>query len=370
MPFMSPSLNLQTTGEWPMAIGIVVIGRNEGSRLGRCFESFGRSIGPIVYVDSGSVDDSVDLAKRAGLDVVELDSSAPFSAARARNAGFERLVSAHPATDLVMFVDGDCEIQPGWFEAARAAFHAEPRLAAAAGRLRERFPRASIYNRLCDMEWHTPPGETASCGGVAVYRVRALLESGGFNPRIIAGEEPELCVRLRRGGWKIVRLGAEMALHDAAMMRFGQWWKRAVRAGHAYAEGAALHGRSAERHFVRESASAWLYGCAIPCVILGGTWMLGPWGLAPAAVYPLLFVKIAVGRRRSHGDAWSGALLYAAACVIAKPAECLGQIRYWVHRALQVEPRLLEHKPGILNHRAAAAKRRAEAAPRKNRPGG
>lgn len=336
-----------TTTVTAQEIGVVVIGRNEGDRLRRCLESLRQNAAEIVYVDSGSTDGSVGLAQELDVDVVDLDASVPFTAARARNAGFERLMALHPQIPLVMFVDGDCEVFPGWLPAARRTFAADPRIAVAAGRLRERFPSASIYNRLCDLEWHVLAGEASSCGGIAVMRCDAFREAGKFDPQVIAGEEPDLCVRLRRCGWKIVRLADDMALHDAAMTRFSQWWKRAVRAGHAYAEGAARYGRSPERHFVRESVSGWLYGFVVPAVIVAGVALWGAWGLLPALVYPLLFAKIAIGRRRTHREDWPYVLLYAAACIVAKPAECLGQARYWIRRILRREPRIIEHKAPI-----------------------
>ena len=112
-------------------------------------------------------------------------------------------------------------------------------------RVRERHPDASPYNKLCDIEWNTPVGDAKSCGGDAMMRVSAFRQVGGFDAGVIAGEEPELCVRLRANGWTLERINAEMTLHDAAMTRFSQFWKRAKRAGHAYAEGAAVHGRGA-----------------------------------------------------------------------------------------------------------------------------
>jgi GT2 family glycosyltransferase len=325
-------------------VGIVVIGRNEGERLRRCLQSVRGQSRSIVYVDSGSADGSVELARALAVGVVELDRSIPFTAARARNAGVDLLMCRSPSTALVFFVDGDCEIRKGWIAAARDAFASNARLGAVAGRLRERFPEASIYNRLCDMEWDANPGEAKSCGGIAVVRASAFHEVGGFNPRLIAGEEPELCVRLRRSGWKIARLDVEMALHDAAMTRFSQWWKRSVRAGHAYAEGMALYGRTSERLWVREAASGWLFALVVPALIVGGFLSIGAWGLALVAVYPLLLVKIAAGRRRTRHDPWRWAFLYAGACIIAKPAEIVGQARYWLRRLLRREPKILEHK--------------------------
>ena len=138
-----------------------------------------------------------------------------------------------------------------------------------AGRLRERFPDRSVYNMLCDIEWNTPVGETKACGGNAMLRADALTQVGKYREDLIAGEEPELCVRLRASGWKIWRLDVEMALHDAAMTRFGQWWKRTKRAGYAFAQGAHLHGAPPERAGVRQSRSAWVWGLAIPVLAIG-----------------------------------------------------------------------------------------------------
>ncbi|HEV3304702.1 MAG TPA: glycosyltransferase family 2 protein [Planctomycetaceae bacterium] len=326
-------------------VGVVVIGRNEGERLRRCLVSVQGQAGLVFYVDSGSTDGSPAAAGALGAEVVQLDPSIPFSAARGRNAGLERLIELSSNVEFVLFVDGDCEVAKRFVEVGRQALVDDARVAAVAGRLRERFPERSVYNRLCDMEWDVAPGEATSCGGIALFRVSALREAGGFNPRIIAGEEPELCVRLRQFGWRIKRLPDEMATHDADMTRFSQWWKRAVRAGHAYAEGSAIHGRLPERHFVRESLSSLIYGVAIPLAILVAAVAISPWALVAVLIYPLQLVRIAAGRRRGHRDPWSFAFLYAGACLVAKPAECWGQTRYWFRRVLKRPPHIIQHKP-------------------------
>jgi GT2 family glycosyltransferase len=249
-------------------VGLVAIGRNEGKRLHQCLLSVLGKVAHVVYVDSGSTDGSIELARSLGVDVVELDLSTPFTAARGRNAGFHRLLQANPQIEFVQFVDGDCEVVEGWLERALHELESQSNVAVVCGRRRERFPEQSIYNRLCDIEWDTPVGEATACGGDSMMRVEAFQQVGGFNPTLIAGEEPELCVRLRQKGWKIFRLDAEMTLHDAQMTRFGQWWKRSLRAGHAYAEGAWLHGREPERHWVKESRSIWLWGLGVLPVTL------------------------------------------------------------------------------------------------------
>src|SRR5271154_4207050 len=91
-------------------IGAVVIGRNEGERLIRCFRSLRRYVDAVVYVDSGSTDGSVAAAKEAGAVVVDLDMSRPFTMARGRNAGLAKLREVYPDLGFVHFVDGDCEL--------------------------------------------------------------------------------------------------------------------------------------------------------------------------------------------------------------------------------------------------------------------
>ncbi|MEX2081495.1 MAG: glycosyltransferase family A protein, partial [Dehalococcoidia bacterium] len=153
---------------------------------------------PVIYVDSASSDESVAIARGAGCMVHELDASRPLSAARARNEGLDRLLASHPRLELIQFVDGDCEILPGWIEAARRELEAMPQVVIVCGRVRERSRARSIYSRLCDIDANRPPGETTSCGGLFMTRMAQFREVGGFEPSVVAGEEAELCLRLRR----------------------------------------------------------------------------------------------------------------------------------------------------------------------------
>jgi GT2 family glycosyltransferase len=216
-------------------LGAVVIGRNEGERLKRCLRSIPPGV-PIVYVDSASSDGSADYAREQGANVIELDMKVPFTAARARNEGFEALIQIEPRLKFVQFVDGDCEIEPGWLAVAIREMETDDLLAVVCGRRRERFPVASFYNALCDEEWNTPVGEAKDCGGDAVIRASGLRQAGSFDPVIVAGEEPELCKRLRGHGWLVRRIGAPMTIHDADMHHLHQWWRRTVRGGYGYAQ--------------------------------------------------------------------------------------------------------------------------------------
>lgn len=326
--------------------GAVAIGRNEGDRLVRCLESLRAALGgaaPIVYVDSGSADGSIERARALGAEVVELDLSAPFTAARARNAGLRALLRAHPGLAFVQFVDGDCELNAGWIPAAMDALAADERLAVACGRRRERFPSASVYNRLCDVEWDTPVGEATACGGDALIRVAALVAVGGYEDSMIAGEEPEMCLRLRRLGWRIRRLDAEMTLHDAAMTRLGQWWRRAVRSGHAYAEGAWRHGRGPERYDVRPVLSILVWSLAPPLFALALAWPTRGLSAALLLVYPIQALRTAWKCRARAGSARL-ALEYGLFMVLAKFAQAQGVLRFAVDRARGRRGRIIEYK--------------------------
>jgi glycosyltransferase involved in cell wall biosynthesis/GT2 family glycosyltransferase len=328
------------------SVGLVVIGRNEGERLQRCLTSVLRHTPAVVYVDSGSTDGSAARSRARGVAVVELDLSTPFTAARARNVGVDELLRLYPDLTFVQFVDGDCEIADGWLDAARRELEEDGGVAVACGRLRERNPQASVYNRLCDMEWDGPAGDVEACGGNAFMRVAAVRSVDGFRESLVAGEEPELCLRLRAEGWRVRRLGTQMALHDAAMTRFRQWWKRAVRGGQAFAECSWIHRAGPIRLWAREARSSWFWGLVLPALALAAAPLLPPLSLALLLGYLLLGLRVYRCRRR-FGSPPRDARLYAFFCVLAKFPQALGQLRY--HRN-----RLLSRRGGLIEYKTAA----------------
>lgn len=306
-------------------LGVVVIGRNEGERLRRCLDSMAGVAPVIAYVDSGSTDGSVQMARSRGVEVVELDMSVPFTAARARNAGFERLLQVSPDLDLVQFVDGDCEVISGWLEEATAFLRGREDVACVCGRLRERFPEHSVYNRLCDFEWDRAPGETEACGGIAMMRAGVFRELGAFREDMVAGEEPELCQRMRAKGWKVWRLPAAMAWHDAAMTRFGQWWKRSKRTGFGNAQRLWLTGAATDASIVRQTVRTWLWAAALPLATVASVWRFGWIGVVLLLLYPLQLLRIAMSVKRD----WRFKLERGFFLVLGKFPELLGQIQFW-----------------------------------------
>ncbi|MFK7943596.1 MAG: glycosyltransferase family 2 protein [Paracoccaceae bacterium] len=321
-------------------VGAVIIGRNEGDRLKACLASVQGLMGHVVYVDSGSTDESTSFARGVGAQVVELEKSVPFTAARARNAGLNALSMAVPSLSFVQFIDGDCMLQSDWPAIATAFLEANPNVAVACGRRRERMPGASIYNRMCDWEWDTPIGKAKACGGDALMRIAALQSVNGFNPTLIAGEEPELCLRLRQSGWQIWRLDVEMTLHDAAMLSVVQWWRRGVRGGHARAEGMALHGRMPAHHGVKETLRALAWALLLPGATAGLALVGVSWAWLLLLAYPAQAVRLARVFGWDQLVSWQRAGLL----VMVKFPEAIGILEYWSARLRNRRVALIEYK--------------------------
>jgi hypothetical protein len=245
-----------------------------------------------------------------------------------------------PEIAFVQFVDGDCEIDQGWIESALAFLLSHSELAAVSGKLRERNPNCSIYNWICDQEWDGPTGEVSSFGGIVMMRAEAFKALGGFRDDVIAGEEPELAVRLRAAGWHLWRLDCEMAVHDAAMTRFPQWWRRAVRSGYAFAHGSYLHGAPPERHWVWEARRAWIWGVWLPLGCLAAGLALGPWGWLAWLVYPLQMLRQTA---RNSGPLGERATL-AFYQLLSRFPEAMGELQFMRDRFLGQRSQLIEYK--------------------------
>ena len=320
-------------------LAAIVIGRNEGRRLVDCLSSIQSNHIHLVYVDSDSHDGSPLVAEKLNAQVIHLDMTEPFTAARARNAGCRAALASCPEVEFIQFVDGDCALDPEWIEKAAAFMQARPDVAIVFGRRRERFPERSVYNAMCDREWSGSPGPARECGGDIFVRVAALQDAGLYNSALIAGEEPELCVRLREKGWSVWRLDAEMTLHDADITTFGQWWRRTKRAGYAFASVATLHWSSPEAIWKRSLMRTIGWGAALPLAIVGASF-LHPAALALFGLYPLQIARLA----RREGWNRLGSWQYAFFDMLGKVAEFHGAMKFFVNRLLRRSQRIIEYK--------------------------
>lgn len=318
--------------------GVCVIGRNEGSRLTACLSSLGEFAARSVYVDSGSTDGSQANALALGVAVIELDSLIAFTAARARNAGYAALLKRHADLDYVQFIDGDCTLSSGWMAAAVGLLEARPEVALVCGRRRERFPERSPFNAMCDKEWNGPVGPIAECGGDFLVRTTSFSQVDGFRDSLIAGEEPELCLRLREKGWQIWRLDEEMTLHDANITRLGQWWRRTVRAGHAFAEVSWLHRNSPLRIWHRNVVRALGWSAVVALSLIGMA--ITPWSLLLLMVYPANIVRQAARGGLFTTASWRDAFFSN----LGKFAEAQGIAKFHSSRLFGRRSALIEYK--------------------------
>jgi GT2 family glycosyltransferase len=323
-------------------LGIVVIGRNEATRLDACFDALPCAATPMVYVDSGSNDDSPEIAERRGVRVIRL-STGPYTAARGRQIGFEDLCMRYPGLQYVQFVDGDCILASGWIERAAAFLTGHAQAAVVTGRLRERRAGASLLIRLVDVEWDLPIGEIDAVGGISLARVAAIRDVGGWLTELVAGEELDLSARLRARGWQLFRLPDDMALHDIGIRAFGELWRRAVRAGFSYAQLALRHGAHGYRRWARRAVGNVAYGALLPLLALTLLAVWRPGAVIVALVYVVLVLRIAWGRIR-RGDAPPFALLYGVVLTVCKVAAAIGTFQLLLTRVSGRRARLIEYK--------------------------
>jgi glycosyltransferase involved in cell wall biosynthesis len=313
------------------SLSIVIIGRNEGERLTRCLQSVALIRGvedkaELIYVDSASTDGSPQTARNFDAQVSVLHGGVQ-TAARARNAGWRRASSPY-----ILFLDGDTILNPNFIPSAFEVLVSDPAIAAVWGHRRELYPKRSIYNRVLDLDWIYPAGNADFCGGDVLMRRTALAEVEGYDPGLIAGEEPELCRRLRSRGYRIVHIDAPMTRHDLNMTRFTQYWRRATRAGYAYAEVSKRFRGSEDPLWVQESkrnirgGSFWIAWIAGGLVLLAfkSLWIL-PWFALLAA-----FSTRSAWKARSRAPGQKGLLLlYGVHSQLQQIPILVGQLRFF-----------------------------------------
>lgn len=313
-------------------VAVVVIGRNEGDRLVRCLESvwavdYPGSALDVIYVDSQSTDDSIDQAKQLNARVLEVNPERPCAAV-GRNAGWR-------ATDapFVLFLDGDTVLDPGFIRTALDAFTEDH--AVVFGHRREIATGDSLYNRVLDLDWIWPVGEVDFCGGDALMRRDALEAVDGYDESLIAGEEPDMCGRMRDIGYRVLHIDAAMTGHDMAMHRFSQYWRRATRTGHAYSEVSRRFADTPDRFWTAESRRNYVHAG----VLSGTPVAVGAATLATRSALP------AVGAALF----WSAIVARSATRAAWKQADLGTRVLYGVHSHFQQLPIAL----GQLSERAS-----------------
>ena len=314
-------------------VSVVVIGRNEGQRLEHCLTSvtqaaWGNTRYELIYVDSKSTDSSVALAQSLGATTHVLDDASPC-AAKARNLGWQAAKG-----EFVLFLDGDTQLHPDFVRQALATLQ-DAKLCAVWGHRRESRPEQSIYTKVLDLDWIYPTGRTLYFGGDVLVRRSALAQVNGFDASLKAGEEPELCARLRACGWEIEHLDAPMTQHDLAVNSMRAYWLRAYRSGIAYAEVAQRMRVQGDVLWQHESQRDFRHGLlfmAAPFLLLASAW------LAPVLAVTLVTFAVLFWLRTAYRCAWKA------------PGQWLLCAQYAVHAHFQKIPALF----GQLKWRKAA----------------
>ncbi|MEK7990908.1 MAG: glycosyltransferase [Thiotrichaceae bacterium] len=331
-----------------LKLSVVIIGRNEGVRLVRCIRSvqamsnFNRDDIEIIYVDSDSTDDSPTQAKILGAKVLVVHPERP-AAAIGRNAGLQAAQAPY-----ILFLDGDTILNPDFVSVALQQFEAHPKTAIVWGHRRELYPEKSLYQRVLDLDWVYPAGLSEFCGGDAVMRRDVLTEVNGYNPKLIAGEEPEMCQRIRAKGYEILHIDQAMTLHDLAITRWSQYWRRAVRAGHAYAEISNLLKNTDTPLWQRDAKRNLIHSTVLLLVALSG--IMG--SLILSSIWALLFslgffiaISIRSGWkcRWKSSSAWS-LFLYGIHSHFQQIPITAGQLSYYYLRWRGKQRGLIEYK--------------------------
>jgi glycosyltransferase involved in cell wall biosynthesis len=327
-------------------LSVVIIGRNEGARLERCLRSVQSAILPggqpeIIYVDSASTDQSAARAESLGAKTLVLRSDHP-TAARGRNAG-----AGQCSGEFILFLDGDTILDPS-FPAAALEHFADPAIAVVCGYRREIHPHASIFNRVVDLDWMGRPGMAEFCGGDSLMRRSAFEEAGGFDETLIAGEEPDLCRRLRQRGWRILQIDHPMTGHDIAMHSFSQYWRRSLRTGYAYAEVSRRY-ESTPLPLWKEAARAnhrrAILLASAPPAAIAASWLLKSiWPCALAGLVAAGLVIRTAEKNRWKSPSLLTRLLYGVHSHAQQIPIFLGQLQYSYDRRRSRRRGLIEYK--------------------------
>lgn len=328
----------------PIDVSVVVIGRNEGDRLRQCLQSIDQAnwLGmchEVIYVDSHSSDGSLWLAASMGARVTTIGTRR-LCAASARNAGWRQARGS-----LVLFLDGDTILHPEFISRAVDAL-AAPDVVAVWGHRREIRPEQSIYTQVLDLDWVYPLGESPYFGGDALVRRDALQQAGGFDETLVAGEEPEMCWRLRQQGWRILHIDAPMTGHDLAIVSFNAYWRRAVRTGLAFAQVADRFRHTADPMWQSEVRRNALHACVMLTWALTTLILLG---VAPAmsalSLAAGLFMLLRSAQRcrwKCQGH-WLQAVFYAVHAHAQQIPIFLGQCLWHRLRLTRQTPQLMEY---------------------------
>jgi len=214
-------------------VSIIIIGKNEESNLGNCFRSVLEMDYPadrfeVIYVDTGSTDRSLEIARKSNVRAVEEHAQFP-SPGLARNRGIQEA-----QYDIIHFIDGDMTIDSGYLRKA-VSFLDTDRIACVIGNVSERRSDRSFLARVLNYPWSIRRSgfvEAPGAGGTFLKGVLQMIN--GYNPLILKGQETELGYRIRQKGYRIYKIEHTMGVHHYGINNLCDLAKRSYLMGISY----------------------------------------------------------------------------------------------------------------------------------------
>ncbi len=204
-------------------------------------------------------------AQRPGVSVLVPAAGEPHTPGANRNRG-----AADAAAGSLLFVDGDTRVEPGFVAAALGRLAAAPELGGVGGRIRERQWQDGRLVRTIEDSYRSGRGGAVEMLATAWIARRSAFEAvGGFDPRLPAEEDVELCIRLAAAGHPVEALDHVAADHDCpprpSFAEFRRRWRSGLYAG----QGLLLRYAWGTPHFARHLARQRLYLAALAFAIVG-----------------------------------------------------------------------------------------------------
>jgi len=205
-------------------ISFIVIGKNEGWKLSKCFKSVFETIEcnklteyELIYVDSNSTDDSVERAK-------QFNEIKIFKLTGVCNAAIGRNIGARESKgNILFFIDGDMEIVP---EFLPSIFDKTGNLKydSVTGHLNDSFFSTDanfITEQPRTYKSQIPPNEIEliTSGGILIIKRMFWKKIGGMRTKYKKSQDMDLILRLRSIGVKTVRIPFLIAVHNTVDYR-------------------------------------------------------------------------------------------------------------------------------------------------------
>jgi hypothetical protein len=130
-----------------------------------------------------------------------------------------------------------------------------------------------------------------------------------------------------------------MTRHDAAMLRFGQWWQRAKRTGHGFAQVGWMH----PPYFRREQVRAVVYGLILPVLLVVGLFSYPLLFLGVVALYGMNYVRTSKGLIADGLPGWE-ARRHARLLTLSKLPNMMGMILFHWRRLQGRAMQIIEYK--------------------------